>query len=386
MGASAPICLGENSRQPASPAAVTQILLSAHPEAIVTAHRNRKKHTMGNFRSFRHTVERSAKNTESSAASTARSSAETARAARSAATGAWVGAGFQAVTAIEAARAAQYAQEQAAAQQAMAEDNQRHNFAEWRQTPDGMAFLVWREKAIHLAQFLRDRDAQWRSGWARVIGRAQEAIPEAEKQRFRDHAVRLRQVRLAVAALVSLAAAALVAVGLLFQTFVTNPSAALAATDTYTYEQCLNDLADPENFLLSEADCEAIRPEADGSILPLVLLIGLTIALIIMREVRKRAAKTDTTVPKEAHSRVQRWGFDPLTIRPGYTAFPWHTSSDAHLYADELMDLAVNGHTLYPSRSQLITLGVPASHPPKESYPAEINKLLAGFQQEHPKL
>lgn len=85
-------------------------------------------------------IERNTKATAQSAASAAHHGATTARAAQSAAAGAWAGAGFQAINVLQSARAARAAEEHRELQPALAEQEQVHQFAKSRQTPDGAAF------------------------------------------------------------------------------------------------------------------------------------------------------------------------------------------------------------------------------------------------------
>lgn len=345
---------------------------------------------MGTFRNFLNNVERNTQSAADSAASSARSSAATAKAAQSAAAGTWVGAGFQAVTAFQARRAAQAAEEQTALQRARNEQDKVFHFAMWSQTANGVAFLAWREQATKLVEFLRDRESAWLSAWARVIGRAQAETPEDEKHRFFRHPARLKQAGLRVAVIVSFAIAALYAVSFAIQTAVTKMPQVDETFGGYTYEQCLADLKDPENFLINEADCEAISPHIStpSTLFPLILFLGLGVIFLILRHVKKRAVKADPTVAREAQSRISRWGFDPLAVQRGYAGFAWPQSQSVNTneYADQVMDLALHGHTSFPDQSQLIRLEVPSTLPPRENYPVEVNEVLEGFRHERTSL
>jgi len=339
-------------------------------------------------------IERSMQATEQSAARSAQSDATTARATQSAATGAWVGAGFQAVTAFQAARAARAAEEQLALQQAMAERQQNmeeqatwHQFSMWRQSAEGVAFLAWRDPAFRLAQFLRNRDSEWLQGWARAIGRAQAEIPEGEKQRVRQHPARLKQTGLLAASIAAFVLAGLFALGLLVQIFASSMAQSAPDNGDFTYEQCLATLSDPDNLLLSQSDCDAIRPAGPPVQLavPLALSLGAGIVLLVVRRAKRRAARADQTVANEAQARVERWGFDPLAVGQGYTGFAWSQSPDADGYADRLMALALyDGHGRPPTESQLVAIDVPASWSPQENHPEEVNELLERFARERP--
>ena len=337
--------------------------------------------------------ERHLKDTARSTAQSAQSNAATSQAAQSAATGAWVGAGFQAATAFQAARAARAAEEQLALQHVMAERQNElaeqitwNEFARWRQTPEGAAFLAWREPAFALAQTLRDRDSQWLQGWARAIGQAQAEIPAEEKQRLLRRPASLRQSGLKVAAIVSFAVAGLFLLGLLVQLFALSVTDSAPATGGFTYEECLATLEDPNNALLSEADCEAINPGTTGSIIPqvipLALFLGLGVALTVVRRKKQTAARNDQTVENEARARVERWRFDPLAVEPGYTGFTWYESPNTEGYADRLMQLALfDGHGRPPAQSDLIAVELPIARAPHPTNPAELNHLLGEFGQ-----
>ena len=335
--------------------------------------------------------ERHLKDTARSTAQSAQSNAATSQAARSAASGAWASAGFQAATAFQAARAARAAEEQLALQHVMAERQNElaeqitwNEFARWRQTPEGVAFLAWREPAFALAQTLRDRDSAWLQGWARAIGQAQAEIPEDEKQRLLQRPARLRQTGLKVAAIASFAVAGLFLLGLLVQLFALSVTDSAPATGGFTYADCLATLDDPENVLISEADCDAIKPAAAGSIIPLALpvalFLGLGIALVVVRQRKRTAARRDPSVENEATARVERWRFDPLAVEPGYTGFSWHESPNAAGYADRLMQLALfDGHGRPPAQSDLLTVEMPIARAPHPTNPGEVNQLLQEF-------
>jgi len=345
------------------------------------------------IRNSLHNSERYLKDTARSTAQSAESNAATSQAARSAASGAWAGAGFQAVTAFQAARAARAAEEQLALQQVMADRQNElaeqitwNEFARWRQTPEGVAFLAWREPAFGLAQRVRDRDSQWLQGWARVIGQAQAEIPADEKQRLLRRNANLKQSGLKIASIVSFAVAGLFLIALLFQVFALSITSSAPATGGFSYEDCLAALDDPDNMLFSEADCEAINPAPAGSILPqaipLALFLGLGIALTVVRRTKQRAARNDPTVDNEARARLERWHFDPLAVEPGYTGFTWYESPDAAGYADRLMQLALfDGHGRPPAQSDLIAVRMPTARAPHSTNPAEVNQLLGAFAQ-----
>ena len=350
------------------------------------------------IRNSLHNIERHEQSTARSAAQSAQSNAATSQAARSASTGVWVGAGFQAVTAFQSARASRAAEEQLALQQVMAERQHTmaeqatgHQFALWRQTPEGIAFMAWRGPAFGLAQTLRNRDSEWLQGWAQAIGHAQSEIPNDEKQRVMRHPARLKQTGLKVAAILSLVLAGLFTLGLLFQLFAMSVSQSVSAPGDFTYEDCLTALKDPNNVVLSASNCEAINPAPAGPIIqqavPLALFLGLVITLVVIRKTKQRVARSDQTLANEAKARVERWRFDPLAVEPGYTGFTWYQFQNANGYADRLMQIALyDGHGRPPAQSQLIRVEMPATQARHESHPAEVNHLLGQFAQERPAL
>jgi len=345
------------------------------------------------IRNSLHNSERHLQDTARSTAQSAQSNAATSQAARSAATGTWVGAGFQAATAFQAARAAKAAEEQLALQQVMAERQNElaeqitwNEFARWRQTPEGVAFLAWRQPAFALAQTLRDRDSHWLQGWARAIGQAQAEIPNDEKQRLMRRPASLRQSGLKVASIVSFAVAGLFLLGLLVQLFALGVTDSAPATGGFTYADCLAQLNDPENVLFSEADCEAINPSPGGSVIPqvipLILFLGLGVAFTVVRRKKQSAARKDQTVENESRARVERWRFDPLAVEPGYTGFTWYEAPRTEGYADRLMQLALfDGHGRPPAQSDLIAVEMPIARAPHPTNPAEVNQLLGEFGQ-----
>ncbi|WP_154604951.1 hypothetical protein [Arthrobacter sp. AQ5-05] len=302
---------------------------------------------------------------------------------QSTSTAAWMTAGFQAATADQTRRSAAAQEEQLALQQKMAQQTRNHQFAMWRQTPDGIAYLQWRERGIHLAQSIRNRDSDWRQGWARVIGRAQAEIPQDEVQRFVNHPARVRQVRLKVMSVLGFVVAGLAGIGLLFNLLMGNIAASIDAGGALTYDDCLELLKDPST-IMTPGNCEAIKPDdpVGASMVWFVILFVIAVGLVILRTVKRHAARTDPTVPNEAQARIGRWGFDPLAVFPGYVGFAWYARQKDDEYADRLMWLALNGPERLPMQSELIRLEMPLATQPHESHPVEVNEVLSRFHQE----
>lgn len=333
--------------------------------------------TEGQIRNAAREAEKNAAQAARSAASSARSNAATARAAQSAATGAWVGAGFQAATAFQAARTARAHEERLQLQHAMAEQEKLHQFAMWRQTPDGEAFVKWRTQAVRLAQLVRDRDSIWLQSWASAISRARDEIPAVEVKQFTKYSLRLKQRGLLFTAIVLTAVVSLFLLRLL-------PTAVDLAS------RMTAQLLHPEQYLSPGGGYGSIPEEVRlGSALLLLITflvyaIPIGSAIFVWRLFRRkqRRAREDSTVRDASQERAERWGFDALSVQPGYTAFHWAETPNSSNYADELMNTALTGHTWFPTRSQLIPLKVPASWAPHPNHPDEVNQALAAFQQQ----
>ena len=258
-------------------------------------------------------------------------------------------------------------------------------FSVWSQGPDGQAFLGWRKRADGLIKLLRSRDSEWGDAWARAIIRTRSEVPRGEVGRLTRRAALLRQTGLKVAAIVIFVLAGMVTSTVLVQMIPVGTSNSTGAHGGFTYDDCLAALAKPDNFLMSEADCAAIDPASDGPsdlrILTAALLTGLGIAMVVTRMVRRRAAQRDRTVENEARARVDRWGFDPFAVAPGFVGFPWCQSLHHRDYADRLAAIAFyDGHGYPPTRADLLPLETPVAWPPRQTFLPELNAVLARFQ------
>ncbi|WP_017538207.1 hypothetical protein [Nocardiopsis halophila] len=335
------------------------------------------------------------KSIDQSAASTARSTAQNTELLKGIAFTSTASMVFNGITAANTARMArtqdqQFAlqQEQHALQQAIAEQTARHEFSMWRQTPEGEAFVDWQRRAAVLIPFLRNRERVWDAAWAGAIGRARQEVPAEERRRFAGRPARLRQTGLKVASIVCFALAGLFALMLLFQVAMGALAGSVsqsAGSDRLTYEECLEILEDPDNVIMREADCEAIKPEASGptagSVVPVALFAGLGVALLVARKVRQRAALADPTVENESAARIATWGFDPLTTRGAW--YPWHESQGFIGYPDRIEHMVRSGPSQRPQPDQLVPLQVPTPRSPSSGLPAEVNGVLSTFQQEN---
>ncbi|MEV6818162.1 hypothetical protein AB0M72_05315 [Nocardiopsis dassonvillei] len=334
-------------------------------------------------------------NIDRSAASAARSAAQNTKLLKGIAFTSGASMVFNGIAAANTARMARsqeqqlaLQQEQHALQQAIAEQTARHEFSMWRQTPEGAAFVDWQRRAAVLIPFLRNRERVWNAVWADAIRRAQGEIPPDERQRFTVHPARLRQNGFKVASLVSFALSGLFAVMLLLQVLngaISESREQAASYDQLTYAECLEILDDPDNFIMSEADCESVNPNPTGPIVEravsLALFAGLGVAFLVVRRARQRAAKADPTVENEAAARTARWGFDPLRTHGAWYA--WHESQGFTGYADRIEHMVHSGPAQRPQPSQLIPLRVPTPWEPSPELPAEVNNVLASFHEEN---
>ena len=335
------------------------------------------------------------KNIEGSSAAAARSAAQNTELLKGIAFTSSASMVFNGITAANTARQARtqerqlaLQQEQHALQQAMAEQTARHEFSMWRQTPEGSAFVDWQQRAVALVPLLRDREHTWNAAWSRAIERARAQTTGDERQRFSKYPARLKQSGFRFASIASLVIAGFFALGLLFQGLGASAQEAVrgpAGSDEFTYQDCLDILADPDNVIMNEADCEAINPDPSGPIaersVGLALFAGLGIAFFVVRKVKQRQASTDPTVRDEAEARVARWGFDPLTTQGAW--YPWHESQGFTGYADRIEHMVHTGPQQRPQPSQLIPLQVPTPWPPAEHLPEEVNQVLSSFQEEN---
>ena len=302
---------------------------------------------------------------------------------QSATRAAWMTAGFQAVIIDQNRRAEAADAEHRALERKMAEQRRNHDLSMWRQSAEGVAFLQWREKAVHLAQSIRNRDAEWRQGWARVIGRAQSGIPQDEIQRFVNHPARMRQAGLKMMSILGLVVAGLAGIALLFSQLMGKVEASIDTGGAFTYDECLKSLKEP-GTIMTPGNCEAIKPsDPVGALTALfVILLVIAVGLVVLLIVKKLAVRMDPTVPNEAKARIGRWGFDPLDVFPGYEGFTWYARLKDNEYADQLMWLAMNGADSRLTQSDLIRLQMPLATQPHEGHPVEVNGVLDKFQRE----
>lgn len=336
-----------------------------------------------------------------SAASSAHSAAQNTQHLKSIAFNSRASMVFNGITAANTARQAKTQKEQLALQreqhalqQTMAEQTARHEFSMWRQTEEGAAFVEWQQRAAALVPLLRNRDRTWHAAWASAIERSQAETPPDERQRLASYPERLKQTGFKVASILSFAVAGLVAFILLFQFVTSSFSESIsqsANNDRFTYEECLERLNDPDNFIFNESDCEAINPNPAGSnglftfqSVALVLLVGSGITFAVLRKVKQREALADPTMQNETAARIAKWGFDPFTTRGAWYA--WHESQDFTGYADHIEHMVRTGPSQRPQPSQLIPLQVPTPWTPDDRLPSEVNNVLASFQQENEEL
>lgn len=267
---------------------------------------------------------------------------------------------FNGLTAANTARQAR-AQEEALAiqheqhalQQAAAERTATHEFSIWRQTPEGIAFVEWQQRAAMLVPLLRSRDRAWHAAWARAIARAFTEIPEDEKRRWVKHPARLRQSGLHAWFVASLVGAIIFGLVLL-----------LRMVEVLTW---------------GDATTVIVNLVVYG--FPAALSLVLTIVFARLRASRRRTAGSDPRINNEAAARITKWGFDPLATRGAW--FAWHESDWFAGYADRIEHMVRTGPSQRPQPSQLVKLIVPKSWAPISSLPAEVNATLEAISQEN---
>ncbi|WP_156365890.1 hypothetical protein [Nocardiopsis sp. NRRL B-16309] len=193
---------------------------------------------------------------------------------------------------------------------------------------------------------------------------------------------------LKIASILSFVIAGLFTLSLLFQILIAAMTPDLADTGQLTYAECVEMLNEPDSILVM-SDCRALDdPDTSGPIIQravsLALFVGLGVTFFVIRKVRRRAALADPILQNEAAARIERWGFDPLTTQgPSYA---WHESQGFNGYADRIEHMVRTGPSQRPQPSQLIQLQVPTPRPPSGRLPAEVNNVLASFQQENESL
>lgn len=100
---------------------------------------------------------------------------------------------------------------------------------------------------------------------------------------------------------------------------------------------------------------------------PSVLFFGIEVTFLVMRIVRRHTAEKDPAGAIEAQSRTQRWGFDPLTVNPGYAPFAWYKSQGAADDADRPMEMAREGYLTRSALSEFLELVASEPRTPHDS-------------------
>ena len=274
----------------------------------------------------------------------------------------------------EAAEQTAIQQDQLALQQEMAQQQADHNFAMWRQTPDGMAYVDWQKRARALLSVLQQRELMWRHAWSEYVTRLRLSVPPDETQRFfaynnyRKPSTRGWTFAFVVCLVIGIGEM----LGFVGRLALYQPSTCVEPPDMPGWCPYY------PSRLASAFDFSVIFGIL---ILVAAVLLGIFRARRIGAErARYRALRDQVT--KETDARVRRWGFDPLTVNPASISFPWCDWSGFEKYTQAVRYYVLKGRTLEPHPSSLPDIELPKGRTPHERYPKEINDVLRAFMRE----
>lgn len=264
------------------------------------------------------------------------------------------------VTAVQSFRQTQLQQEQLLVQQAMHQQQMIHQFAMWRQTPDGQFFISWQARAFELLTFLRYRNHLWAEEWNRTVITAQQSIPTAEAKQYLSRHKKIQRSGLKTASIVLLVISLLLALGLapvFFSTLNNLPG------DAGVYGTAI------VGFLLG---------------LPYTIPLVIGVSLLVLRMVLISSAKKDTRVDDAKRKRISQWGFDPLDVPHHYIGYGWWDENWTNVqeYMNYIEHFLLTGYQSYPSPETLPNLSMPSPRS-QEIYGNEnLNQLIVRFRQE----
>lgn len=245
------------------------------------------------------------------ATSSAQSHYATAEAAHSAATGVWVGAGFQAATALTAAKQHRLQQQQFALEQESAQRQADFNYKMWRQTPNGANYLDWCDRAIGFIADVEARDDLWAQAWEARVARLRSEIPADEVQTLNDRWAMDAKLASAKRRASMWWWTVGIIVAVMFSAFVV----VTIGTGVVKF------FGGTGGF------------NANGFTVVGFLLFAGALTAAILETQRKSALKAalvgDNQWQVESAKRVERWGFDPMLVSHNYVGVNWHF--DAHL-------------------------------------------------------
>lgn len=273
-------------------------------------------------------------------------------------------------TAANTARQVQLQQESLSIQKAMAAQDSAHNFAMWRQTPDGAAFVEWQQRAASLVKFLKLRDQMWMDAWRNCIAQAQAQTPPEEIQRLSNKSRTPSHSGLTLAWI----AAIIVSVFTAFEAI--NKGVLLVRVII----AAIGGMPLDASIIGIIASC----------ILPLVFFAAALVATIYLGRRRKKASaleqvdmvQNDALFIDEQRARIAKWGFDPLTVNPSFIGFGWTYFGRLIEYMNQVEDVVINGQTTFPAPSQLPRLIIPDAIPPNPAYQQPINDTLNAFARQ----
>lgn len=264
------------------------------------------------------------------------------------------------VTAVQSFKQIQLQREQLLVQQAMHQQQMIHQFAMWRQTPDGQFFISWQARAVELLTFLRYRNHLWSQEWHRAVITAQQSIPASEAKDYLERPKKLRRSGLKTAGIVLMVLGFLMALGLVpvsFSTLNNLPGNAGAASAAIV------------GFLLG---------------LPYLIPLALGAGFLILRKVLISSTKRDSRVDDAKRKRISQWGFDPLDVTPDYVGFGWWDENWTNLqeYMDYVEHFVFTGYQNYPSPETLPVLSLPSLRGDAIYANTDLDRLMVYFKQE----
>lgn len=275
------------------------------------------------------------------------------------------------VTAFNTAKQARLQKEQLSIQHAMAAQAAAHQFAMWRQTPDGIAFVEWQARATDLVYILRYRQAIWRDAWQTAVANAKAQVSQDEVKRIGDVNKQSKIVIIAVIAIIAFAIAV----------FVGLPAGKDAFIELFT------------RWSGESAEQNAMRDTAAIVNFAILFFIPLAVGIVSItlwskKSKKEKIKKSNLSAQCEAdrQARVAKWGFDPLGVPPTYIGFSWTNYSKVDEYTQRIENLVINGQTSFPAAHTLPELIVPSNYPPNENHPQTVNEALRVFSVEYEQL
>lgn len=254
---------------------------------------------------------------------------------------------------------------------------------------EGKAYAQWEPGAQRLLSQTDARDQHWFQTWDAVTGYFRDQVPADEAARFHRAINPPEQNSLIWAVVGAFAAAALAAVWFVMGLVGPTPMVYIEYQDglvtrggELTYEHCLEAVErDDVDFITSKSQCASGDPVRRNLIRggATAALLATGVGLLLFRNSRAKSARAmeeqnAQVALSEQRDRVDHFGYDPLTLRPGQAPFYW-TQEDG--FADRIDAIGAT----YELRFDMPT-HLPPTHEPQlvaldSRYPVEIQQLLA---------